>query len=447
MADRDSDLRSEFLSFTAIHAKNPHKMSASDSISIFAEGTFEDQIKELVTYLAQEHPEEERANFIQPFQQAFVTAEGQASLSDDRGRQRKTLELVVSAVKGLGSGSEKEIEGFLNLLFSHILTLFSVDTPDTQARILGLLEIITSSNEQPSLKYRIISNLFNALPRRSGLRLPVNQALLRIAAENDELEQLRLSLTEVEKWLSEWEVSQEEKSAYLKTLVDLLAQHEPETSYKYKLSYVRSLPSSSAQDAALDAIATALRLPTVFDFDALFRLEAVVAAKDADLFPLLQIFLNDGLSEFKAWVEANSAVISKYELDQTQLERKIRLLSLTTLAFQNIGRDLPYGTIADVLQIESSDVERWVIDVLRAGLVVGKLSQTTQTFHVVRASARAFEREQWELLEKRLAAWKTGLAGVREVVADAKRKNATEPAATTNGAVDTPAQQPQTAAA
>lgn len=154
------------------------------------------------------------------------------------------------------------------------------------------------------------------------------------------------------------------------------------------------------------------------------------------------------------------------ELDQTQLERKIRLLSLTTLAFQNIGRDLPYGTIADVLQIESSDVERWVIDgtsqqirssphfltqthfvVLRAGLVVGKLSQTTQTFHVVRASARAFEREQWELLEKRLAAWKIGLAGVREVVADAKRKNATEPAATTNGAVDTPAQQPQTAAA
>lgn len=55
-----------------------------------------------------------------------------------------------------------------------------------------------------------------------------------------------------------------------------------------------------------------MRLPTVFDFDALFRLEAVVAAKDADLFPLLQIFLNDGLSEFKAWVEANSAVISKY---------------------------------------------------------------------------------------------------------------------------------------
>ena len=50
------------------------------------------------------------------------------------------------------------------------------------------------------------------------------------------------------------------------------------------------------------------------------------------------------------------------DLDQAQLERKIRLLSLTTLAFQNIGRDLPYSSITDVLQVEPSQVERWVID-------------------------------------------------------------------------------------
>ena len=64
--------------------------------------------------------------------------------------------------------------------------------------------------------------------------------------------------------------------------------------------------------------------------------------------------------------------------------------------------------------------------VLRTGLVSGKLAQTSQTFHVTRASARAFEREQWEALEKRLVAWKTGLAGVRDVVAASKKRNAPE---------------------
>ena len=49
-------------------------------------------------------------------------------------------------------------------------------------------------------------------------------------------------------------------------------------------------------------------------------------------------------------------------LDNSQLERKIRLLTLTTLGFQNIGRDVPYSVIASTLQVEPSQVESWVID-------------------------------------------------------------------------------------
>ena len=138
------------------------------------------------------------------------------------------------------------------------------------------------------------------------------------------------------------------------------------------------------------------------------------------------------------------------DLEKTGLERKIRLLTLASLGFQNVGRDLPYSTIAINLQIESSDVETWAIDgkspqllvqslyslgmfhtiVIRAGLLSGKLSQTTQTLHVTRSAARTFKREQWEALEKRLVAWKTGLTNVLEVVATAKKRNETPQAGT-----------------
>ena len=76
---------------------------------------------------------------------------------------------------------------------------------------------------------------------------------------------------------------------------------------------------------------------------------------------------------------------------------------------------------------------------IRAGLVSGKLSQTTQTLHVTRATARAFEREQWELLEKRLQAWKAGLASVLETVSASRKKsgaNATAGAATPDAAAN-----------
>lgn len=64
----------------------------------------------------------------------------------------------------------------------------------------------------------------------------------------------------------------------------------------------------------------------------------------------------------------------------------------------------------------------FLYSVIRAGLVWGKLSQTTQSLHISRATSRTFEQEQWQALEKRLVAWKTGLAGILDVVTAAKKQ-------------------------
>lgn len=60
--------------------------------------------------------------------------------------------------------------------------------------------------------------------------------------------------------------------------------------------------------------------------------------------------------------------------------------------------------------------------VIRAGLLSGKMSQSTQSLHIVRSTVRVFEKEQWEALEKRVLAWRTSLTSVMEVVAGAKRQ-------------------------
>ena len=154
-------------------------------------------------------------------------------------------------------------------------------------------------------------------------------------------------------------------------------------SYQYTLSYVRSLtPTSNAgKIAAVDAIATALRLPSIFDFDPLFKLDAVIGVKSHELFSLLQIFLNEGLPEFRAWERRHPDAFETYrkfrsaweiffrhvlkmytDLDKEQLERKIRLLTLASLGFKNIGQDLPYASIASSLQVDPSEVENWTID-------------------------------------------------------------------------------------
>ncbi|KZT24562.1 PCI-domain-containing protein [Neolentinus lepideus HHB14362 ss-1] len=415
-------------------------MPTADIVSVFAEGTFEEQIQELVNYIGRGRSDEDRTALIQPFQGALRTAEGAKPIEEDVERRRKILSMVIGEVHGFGDGSDREIEGFFNLLYSHLLVVYPVDSTETKEHISYLLQVFSSSPTESPIKYRILSNLFNALPRRSALRLLVYRTLLDIASANDELEVLQISRGDVEKWMQEWDVPSEEKSQFLKSVSDALSKSgQPETAYSYILSYVRSLPSSSpeAQAAAIDAIAAALRLP-IYDFDPLFKLDAVVASKDHELFSLLQVFLNGGLSEYKSWEASYSDAFEKYNLDKVQLDRKIRLLTLASLGFENIGKDLPYSEIAETLEVEPSQVEKWVIDVIRAGLLSGKLSQTTQTLHVTRSTARTFEREQWQLLEQRLTAWKTGLANILEVV-NAAQKNTSEPVAVTNG-IDTSVQ-------
>jgi translation initiation factor 3 subunit M len=401
-------------------------MAKTDAVAIFAEGTFEDQIAELAGYISLSKPEPERAPYVQSIRQKLVVEDGQTPLSEDVARRREVFSVVFGDVKGLGEGTDREIEGFFNLLYAHLLNLWPIDSPETKKYVTGLLPIVTSATTESAIKYRVLTNLFNTLPRQSALRLPVYNALLDLASTNDEVHVLQVSRTDVEQWLKDWEITPSEKSAFLERLVDVFSKAgQRETAYHYKLAHVRSLdPASQAtQLVALDAIAIALSNPSIFDFDPLYKLDAVLAAQTHPLFALLRVFLSGGLDDLHAWQHAHTDTTGEFSLDTAQLERKIRLLALADLGFQNIGQDLSYAQVATTLQVPATQVERWVIDAIRAGLLTAKLAQPAQTVRVTRAAARVFGQQEWALLVKRLAGWRAGLAGVLEVVVDAQHRN------------------------
>lgn len=114
----------------------------------------------------------------------MTTPEGQKPIDEDEERRRSVLGSVIEQVKGLGEGTEKgtssssisymllltsrfaEIEGFFNLLFSHFLTLYPLDAPETRARLDTLLKAIVSAPDHTSTKFRmyVALVLINALP-------------------------------------------------------------------------------------------------------------------------------------------------------------------------------------------------------------------------------------------------------------------------------------------
>ncbi|KAK2836830.1 hypothetical protein FQN49_006678 [Arthroderma sp. PD_2] len=100
----------------------------------------------------------------------------------------------------------------------------------------------------------------------------------------------------------------------------------------------------------------------------------------------------------------------------------MRLLTLTSLAAKSPTRSLPYEDIASALRIDRADVEKWVIDTIRAGLVEGKLSQLKGEFLVHRATYRVFGEKQWREVQGRLMVWRQSLENVLEVVRSEKEK-------------------------
>jgi hypothetical protein len=53
------------------------------------------------------------------------------------------------------SCARTEIEGFFNLVYAHFLAAFDADADDGKARLSALLQTISASSADPSIKYRM----------------------------------------------------------------------------------------------------------------------------------------------------------------------------------------------------------------------------------------------------------------------------------------------------
>lgn len=193
--------------------------------------------------------------------------------------------------------------------------------------------------------------------------------------------------------------------------------------YKYTLLALRTftadeVSSQEAQELSLRALKAALLSPTHFDFHDLTSLPSIQALSDSHpkYFELLEVVSEKELEDYSDFRDEYDGFIEEAGLDDSKLHRKMRLLTLASLAASTSTRELDYKRIGQALQVPSEDVEMWVIDVIRAGLVEGKLSQQKQTFLVHRTTYRVFGEKQWREVATRLDSWKESLRSVLEVV-------------------------------
>lgn len=295
--------------------------------------------------------------------------------------------------------------------------------------------ISSSPQNGGGLALSILSTIFNTTAANSEVRYHVLLAILRVIRATSNFETLRPQLKQLDAWLEAWETDEEDSRKLYLAVSDVATDAgEDEEAYTYLLRALRTFASEDAaspeaRELSIRALKSALTHPSHFDFQDLTELDTIQALRNSDpiYFQLLEILNSDLLDDFNDFKDEHDGWVEESGLDGAALNRKMRLLTLASKA-ASIGqtRSLPYEQIAKSLQVPLEDVEMWVIDVIRAGLVEGKLSQLNQTFLIHRSTYRVFGDNQWREVASRLDLWRNSLQGVLQVVQQERQRFAQE---------------------
>lgn len=291
----------------------------------------------------------------------------------------------------------------------------------------------------PSLAISTLTTIFNVLPVESEARYHVFLAILKVVKNTNSTQAFEALVPQLDRnipnWLAAWQLDEEDAQSLYTTIAEVAAaQGFPNLSYQYLLKALETVqpsaePDESSQALAKKTLITALINPTVTDFTPLTASDAIQGLRrsNPDLIELLDIFSSDDYASYVDFIADHPlSSLSIPESAAENLGTKIRLLTLASIAAASPSRSVPYSTISEALAVPAEEVEIWVIDTIRKGLVEGKLSQLKQEFLVQRATYRVFGERQWAEIQSRLMVWRRSLESVLAVVRSEREKFARE---------------------
>ncbi|KAI7865075.1 hypothetical protein BDF14DRAFT_1828356 [Spinellus fusiger] len=376
------------------------------SANVFVQTTLENQILDLAAYISKLRGDEGEKK---PYSREIKALLASDKKADVYAKLAKDTSVFLTE-------NDSEVEGAFNLL---IVIVLAAPEQNLASSVKALVQTL-SKTESPktSLKQKILLNLYNALPATCALRYDAFIGLVDVTAQADELDSLYSQLEHIDQWVKQWGIDIETERHLYSHLSEKLKESREE---KMSLDFLLKRLSTYSQDTvsteyAKEAVLRAVNAEKFFAFEDLLQYNAVQKIKDTLEYEFLNVFLNGNVSIYKTFAASHSELIQDGENNL----RKIRLLSLASLGSENLARELTYAQVAASLEISEDEVEMWVIDVIRAGLVEAKLDQLNKNIIIHRSIYRVFGKEQWQQLGARLNTWKDSLNEILAIISNAK---------------------------
>ncbi|KAJ1727918.1 hypothetical protein LPJ61_004323, partial [Coemansia biformis] len=287
----------------------------------------------------------------------------------------------------------------------------------------GIAQDVAATATSGVAGLRVLNNLYNLAT--NGSRPAVFEGMVELAARTKSVAVLVSVVPRLVAMANEWGVDAATKAVLALRAAFDGAQLGSEA-YAVELAYLEAVGASGAHAAELagSAVVRFANISAVCDVDALAGLASVQelhkAGKLGVAGEVLEQLLGSNYQQWQEYAKANEQKLQELGVDVGKAGDKMRLLTLASIAADRLGSDVPFAEIAAAIDVDIEDVEVWIIDVVRAGLVQGKMNQVMCTLVPTRSTYRTFGDDQWRVLQSRLHQWKESLGALQPVIHNAK---------------------------
>jgi len=278
-------------------------------------------------------------------------------------------------------------------------------------KAISLLATLYNMRSNPTEKVALLVKMIRLAASDSGGLLEADNSVLGKWMDPAQLT----------KMLDEWKVPPAGRRELFRAAADG-SQKSSNASQQFTLlvaeTYSNADIDASGFEAAKQAAIGAIRDPVSLFVQQrkILSLPAIQALEtsEAQLFALLKVFQEGKLEDYHSYIQSKGgdSVLAQWGLSAEDCSRHMRILSLCSLAAEH--EEIPYAVVADTLQTDTGDVEKWVIAAVSSGLLSAKMDQLQQKVMVERSVVRKFDMEQWKALQSRLHLWKQNVGGILE---------------------------------
>jgi len=317
----------------------------------------------------------------------------------------------------LFSLSEKDVRAFFgefNALFQKMRSGDDYEAPIVETLLSKITKDTTSG---AVLRIQLLNHLYNLFTPKSQFRSQIFLTILQFALASDNAATVAPVFDQLGEITRQWEVSVEKKREIYKIMYEIIKKHSPQTKQALRAAtlYLRSFENqsddvSAAKDVARDALVLSLRLEDMYE-DVL-ELRAVEQLKEDKIYQLVKLFAEENIDSYETFKKDNSDIFTSLDLSEEECSRKIKLLTLTSLACEK--KNISYADIQQALHIEADQVEGWIIEAISANLIDAKLNQINETITVRTSRHRTFKDSQWKQLQTALSKWKSNVNALSE---------------------------------